>query len=87
MLYESWVGNNETSDAAKTVATCASLQTVPLLVYRDAGDASDDHRVQTGSHGHPQSPHICPRQTRYLDQSGAVIALFALERAQMNWMK
>lgn len=58
-----------------------------LLVRRDVADASDDHRVHTGSHGHPRSPHICQRQIRYLDQNGAGIALFALERVQTNWTK
>lgn len=71
----------------KTAATYESLLIVTLLVHRDAGDASGDHRVHIDSHGHPRSPHICPRQTRYLDQNGVAIALFALERAQMNWTK
>lgn len=84
MLCGSSVGSNETSSVAKTTATGARFQTVTLLMHRDA---SDDHRVHTGSHGHPRSPHICLRQTRYLDQNGVATALFALERARMNWMK
>lgn len=87
MLCESWVGSNETSSATKTATACVSLQTVTQLVHWDVGDASDDHCVHTDSHGHPRSPHICPRQTRYLDQNGAAIALFALARAQTNLMK